>query len=458
MSPRPAAVVVLAAGAGLVLADAAIVVLALPELLGALDTTVEGVAAVVAVYTGVLALAALTGARILRAVSATRAAAAGAAVFALASLACASAGSLPAMLGFRAVQAAGGGLLLMAAFALLTTGPQGRRAWRTAALAGGAAGPAIGGALTQAFGWSAIFVAGVPVALAAAVAALRMPAESVPAAAGATADAGTQARSARLRAHAALALVSATFAAVLFGLVLLLVTGWSLEPLAAAGVLTIVPLAALAGRRVRVDASAQATAGAILAAGGMGAVAVIRGAPVGALVAPLAVLGLGLGMATAALGDRLVPERGLGDAARTVALRHAAITLILVALAPVIASQLAEATERTRERQVGVLLDAPIGPVEKLRLVPVLFRPAEGIDPRGETRRGFDRAIAGAEDPDALRRLRDRADAVLVGAVSETLRLPLLLLAGGALAAALLVPRRRLAAPALLAAVAVSAR
>jgi len=54
------------AAAGLVLADASIVTLALPELLTTLDTTVEGVAAVIAVYTLVLALALLPAERLMR--------------------------------------------------------------------------------------------------------------------------------------------------------------------------------------------------------------------------------------------------------------------------------------------------------------------------------------------------------------------------------------------------------
>ena len=57
---------VVTVAAGLVLADASIVTLALPELLRALDTTVEGVAAVIAVYTGVLALALLPAERVVR--------------------------------------------------------------------------------------------------------------------------------------------------------------------------------------------------------------------------------------------------------------------------------------------------------------------------------------------------------------------------------------------------------
>src|SRR5690606_17460466 len=52
-----AGTILLAIGAGLALADGSIVVLALPDLLGELDTTVEGVAAVIGVYTAVLAVA-----------------------------------------------------------------------------------------------------------------------------------------------------------------------------------------------------------------------------------------------------------------------------------------------------------------------------------------------------------------------------------------------------------------
>ena len=53
MSPRA---YVLAIAAGLGLADASIVTLALPDILRDLDTSVEGVAAVIGVYTVVLAI------------------------------------------------------------------------------------------------------------------------------------------------------------------------------------------------------------------------------------------------------------------------------------------------------------------------------------------------------------------------------------------------------------------
>ena len=91
----------IAIAAGLALADAAVVTLALPQLLLELDTTVEGVAAVIGVYTLVLALALpLSAALHNRATGA-----AGALLFAAASIGCASANSLELLLVMRALQA-----------------------------------------------------------------------------------------------------------------------------------------------------------------------------------------------------------------------------------------------------------------------------------------------------------------------------------------------------------------
>src|SRR4051812_11570318 len=65
MCAMPFLRVLIAIGVGLALADASVVTLALPPMLVDLDTTVEGVAAVIGVYTVVLA-AALPGAAWLR--------------------------------------------------------------------------------------------------------------------------------------------------------------------------------------------------------------------------------------------------------------------------------------------------------------------------------------------------------------------------------------------------------
>jgi MFS family permease len=124
---------------------------------------------VIAVYTGVLA-AALPSPR-------TRAVRVhpgfprrgGLALFAAGSLGCALAGSLAVMLddARRSGRRRGGGDRQPPP-AMLRADERRDAAWSTIAIAGAAAGPALGGALTQAFDWHAIFVAQVPIALAAA--------------------------------------------------------------------------------------------------------------------------------------------------------------------------------------------------------------------------------------------------------------------------------------------------
>ena len=126
----------------------------------------------------------------------------------------------------RALQAVGAAALLAAAFDAIDGGGSGRRLWVGAAVAGTAAGPALGGLLTEAFDWRAIFIAQAPVALAAVPALLASPIatvrEQLP-------------RPPRdLLAGLALALLSGALTAVVFLLVLLLISGWSVEPLAAA--------------------------------------------------------------------------------------------------------------------------------------------------------------------------------------------------------------------------------
>ena len=121
----------------------------------------------------------------------------GFALFALASLGCGVAGSLEVLLVFRALQAVGGAAALIAAFAVLDAGTSrsGRRLWLGAGLIGTAAGPAIGGALTEAFDWRAIFIVQAPLAAAAALACVRRePRVATAAAAAAPAPDGPRGR------------------------------------------------------------------------------------------------------------------------------------------------------------------------------------------------------------------------------------------------------------------------
>ena len=269
----------IAVGVALALADASIVTLALPPMLDDLDTTVEGVAAVIGVYTLVLAALLPAAAWLRRWVDDGVLGAAGFGVFALAGALCSLPEDIGGMLAFRALQAAGAAAALVAGFALL----RGGRLWTTAAVLGTAVGPALGGALTQAFDWRAIFLFQVPLALAAAGASLA--ARGRVAREPAIAEPGRDARSLVARAGGAgalvaLAAVSAALTAVLFLLVLLLVSGWSLEPLAAAAAVSVLPLAAFAGARIRGPAALRASAGCALVGAGVLALAVLPGAAI----------------------------------------------------------------------------------------------------------------------------------------------------------------------------------
>ena len=113
---------VLALAAGVALADGSIVTLGLPQILSDLDTTVEGVAAVIGVYVLVLAVALLPLERAASRLSVRAIGAAGLALMAVASVACALAGDLTTLLVARGAQALGGAAGLIAVFAILGGG------------------------------------------------------------------------------------------------------------------------------------------------------------------------------------------------------------------------------------------------------------------------------------------------------------------------------------------------
>src|SRR5215207_406998 len=458
----------IAVGVALALADASVVTLALPPMLDDLETTVEGVAAVIGVYTVVLAALLPAASRLRRRWSDAALGAAGFGVFALAGTLCSLPDGLPAMLAFRALQAAGAAVALVAGFALL----RGGRLWTTAAVFGTAAGPALGGALTQAFDWRAIFVAQVPLALAAAVACAAAARASPAGAAGVVAGArGAPLQDARsliapaggAGALVALAGLSAALTAVLFLLVLLLVSGWSLEPLTAAAVVSVLPAAALAGARIRAPAALRASAGCALVGAGVLALAVLPGAAAGWVVAPQVLAGVGMGMALPALAGELLPERTPGQAAWLLAVRHAGITLALVLIAPIAAAQLDGAVADVRERGAALMLDARLPPLDKIELAGPLVADLDPVDPRDALREALDaQAPRFAGDPRQRREyaeLTERADETLVAGVEGAFRVAFVIAGALALAGAFTVlPResrsRTLAVAAMVAALA----
>jgi hypothetical protein len=394
----------------LALADASVVTLALPPIIDELGASVEGAAAVLGAYTLVLALALVPAAWM--PVGRRALGAGGAALFAAASLGCATADSLELLIALRCVQAVGAAAVLVAAFALLDAGAGGRRAWNAAAIFGFAAGPALGGALTQALDWRAIFAVQVPVAAAAAIAAWRTP-EPAPA--------PDERAPWEIGPAVTLALVSAALVGVLFLLVLLLITGWSVSPLAAAAAVSILPLAAIAVARIGGPPRVRAAAGAVLVAGGVLMLASLPTASLWWTVLPQLLGGAGMGLALPALAGELLPERTPLQAAHLLAARHAGITIALVLLAPVAADRIDDAVAAGREQGTALVLDAKLPPLDKLQLAQALVGDLDPVDPRAQLQSGLHRARADVdpEDRPAYDELAARADDALITGVDS---------------------------------------
>ena len=189
-------------------------------------------------------------------------------MFAAASLMCAFAPSFGLLVAGRTVQGVAGAAIVCAALDLLaeTTGSDARaaRVWALAGILGAAFGPAAGGILTQLLRWESIFVVQAPLILVTALALIGLQAVPIPQPVGRP----------NVAANAALLLVSGALVAALFVLVILLINGWRLEPLAAGLVVTVMPLAAIAAARfacVIEPPWARAASGVILIAGGLAA-------------------------------------------------------------------------------------------------------------------------------------------------------------------------------------------
>jgi predicted MFS family arabinose efflux permease len=428
--------ILVAVAAGLALADASIVALALPPILDELDTTVSGVAAVIGVYTLVLALAIWPAARLARRFGPGHVGAAGLLVFAAASIGCAVSNDLTLLLVFRALQAIGGAGGLLAAFDLVQAGGPdgtlGRRLWVAAAVFGSAAGPALGGVLTELLDWRAIFVAQAPIALAAALAcwAMRMPASE-----------GAPSEPLRWRPAIALGAISAALTAVLFLLVLELVAGWSVDPLAAAAAVSVLPVAALAASRIPGDPAARAACGCLLVAAGAAALGFLPDASVAWTIAPQVLAGMGMGLAFPALAGGMMPERTSGDAARLLVARHVGIVVALLLLAPVVSSKLNSITNTAKYQGVAVVLDAKLDPRKKIDLAPALLAGVDDQDPRGGLQRAVDsqRGDFSGDDLEVFDAMADRIDDVIVAAVATAFRPAYLITAGLALLAGLVL-------------------
>ena len=349
---------------GLVLADSSVVTLALPKILVQFDVEVGDLAWALISFNLALALAALPAAWAARRRplpifgGAT-------VVFAAASLACAFSPTFGWLVGLRAVQGVAGAAVVCAALDLLSeaTGSDAAaaRVWAFAGIVGASLGPAAGGLLTQLFGWESIFVLQAPFALIALLALPGTVSRPVP----------EPADRPQFWANAALLLVSGALVAALFLLVILLINGWRVEPLAAGLVVTVMPLAAIAATRFTGAIRplwARAASGAILISGGLAALAWLPRAGVLWTVPPQIAIGAGLGLALSALTERALAGRS-GQAVHggwTIAARHAGVVLGLILLTPIFTADLDQNEQDALAAGTAVVLDSRISPLDKI--------------------------------------------------------------------------------------------
>jgi MFS family permease len=375
--------IALAAAVAVAFADSSIVVLALPQLLAEFDTSITPVSWVITAYNLVVAAITLVLGRRLGDARPRAVATVGLLLFLAASIACAFAGTLAVLVALRCVQGAGAALVLAGVLPVLvaTTGSERRGAsvWVTAGAVGAALGPALGGALTEAFDWRAIFLAQAPVA------ALALPAAFTATATPLPADRASSAGRRALAANVALGLVFAALVGALFLAVVMLVDIWGLSPLGAAAVVSALPVATIAGGRLeRLLAGAGGAGAAALAlAAGLLGLALLPASSVTIVVASLVLCGAGLGLALPFLTRAALEGGALATAgARSIGARHAGLVLALVLVAPLLAARIETGAERAALGSTAAVLDAPVGIVDKVSLALALDRTIDET-PRG---------------------------------------------------------------------------
>jgi EmrB/QacA subfamily drug resistance transporter len=238
------ALVLLCAAQFMVILDITVVNVALPSIGAELHFDLGDLQWVVTAYTLAFGGLLLLGGRAADLLGRRRIFLAGLTVFTGASLASGLAGSQEALLASRAGQGVGAAMLSPAALSLISAVfPEGRErhralaAWAAVGAGGAAVGVLVGGALTEAFGWEAIFLVNVPVGIAVAIAALRVLPAAPPAAARRLDVAGA-------------ALVTSSLVALIYALVDADTAGWTsaqtlgLFALAAAGIAAFVAVEA----------------------------------------------------------------------------------------------------------------------------------------------------------------------------------------------------------------------
>jgi predicted MFS family arabinose efflux permease len=419
----------------LAFADASIVVLALPQIVVRLHTSISQVVWVIMAYNLALIVTAAGVIPFARRLASAQALIGGLTLFGLASVGCGLANSMAVLVPFRCLQGVGGGLLLCASLPMFAgtarPGDSPLNGWSAAAAIGMAVGPALGGILTQLFDWRSIFLAQAPVAALAAVLvwAVHVHFEH-------ELDDETDGRRSSLdplTANAALLLLSAGLITALFLVVLVLIDVWALTPIGAAAVVTTIPVAtAIAERAVRGRSPlALGAVGAALAAAGLLGLSFVTHRQLGWVILTLALVGTGLGLAYPGLTTAALRTGGpaAARAAKTVAARDAGIVLGLLVLTPVFVNQLNKAPNQALPAATRAVVTAPMPAALKFSLVPGLIAdykraPQTQLPNFSPT---FARASARATPAErvALGNLHDQLDSIVQRAATSAFKLPL---------------------------------
>ncbi len=442
---RRAKAPLLAITVAMVLADSAVVTLALPAILQHLDATIGQVAWVLIAYNLVLGLGAVPAALVFTRAQPRTFTAIGIATFAAASAWCSVADSIEVLIIARCVQAIGGALGLVGCLELLVAERGERRgvaSWVTAGVIGTALGPVAGGLLTQAISWQAIFVVQVPFAALAVPAALAVRTEPT---------VRVDRHRPAVRANITLALLSAALTAALFLLVLLLVDGWGHSPAAAAITVSVVALAALAAiplaRLFGPPPEVEIAVGCFLVAGGLVGLALLPTAHLAWTIAPQALVGLGLGLTVDRLTSRAMEMRLPRElhAGWTIGARHVGVVLGLAILTPVFTADLQDAQVPAQEAITSLVLDAPLEPQTKIAVAEALggaLTDQQGQVP--DLRAAFATLEIDPNERAAAARLEHDLDGQLERAATRAFRDSFLIGAGLAIIAMLsMIPLRR---------------
>jgi EmrB/QacA subfamily drug resistance transporter len=171
---RNATVAVACIATAMLMLDISVVNTALSDISESLDTGISGLKWLIDAYALPLAATVLTAGSIADRFGRRRLFVIGLAIFTAASAACGAAPTIELLVAGRAIQGLGASIMFATALALIgqvsTTADQRAKALAAFGAAIGAAfaiGPFVGGSLTEAFGWRAIFLVNVPIGLAA---------------------------------------------------------------------------------------------------------------------------------------------------------------------------------------------------------------------------------------------------------------------------------------------------